>query len=107
MRPKNLKCPFTWKTRRPMIHDRVLYVPEYYDKHSEFVFPGWENPEVFERAAPIEAEYCAGNGAWIVEKATRHPERNWVAVEIQFDRVRKIWSKVQNLGLKNLFIVCG
>lgn len=90
-----------------MIHDRVLYVPEYYDKHTEFVFPGWESPEIFERAASIEAEYCSGNGAWIVEKAIRHPERNWVAIEIQFDRVRKIWSKVQNLGLKNLFIVCG
>lgn len=90
-----------------MIHDRILYVPEYYDKHDEFVFPGWESPEIFGREALIEAEYCAGNGAWIVEKAIAHPERNWVAIEIQFDRVRKIWSKIQNLGLKNLFVVCG
>ncbi len=107
MRPKNLKCPFTWKMRRPMIHDRILYVPEYYDKHHEFAFPGWESPEIFGRKAPIEAEYCSGNGAWVAEKALAHPDRNWVAVELQFERVRKIWSKIQNLGLKNLFVVCG
>lgn len=107
MRPKNLKCPFTWKGRHPVIHDRVLYVPEYYDKHHEFIFPGWESPELFGRSAPIEVEYCAGNGAWIADKAAAHPERNWVAVEIQFDRVRKIWSKIQNLQLTNLIVVCG
>ncbi len=107
MRPKHLKCPFTWATRRPMIHDRILYVPEYYDRHQDFVFPGWDSPEVFGRVAPVEVEYCAGNGAWIVEKAIAHPERNWVAVEIQFERARKIWSKIQNLNLKNLFVVCG
>lgn len=107
MKPKNLKCPFSWEQRRPQIHDRILYVPEYYDKHSDYVFPGWSSPEVFGREAPVEVEYCAGNGAWIVEKALAHPERNWVAVEIQFERVRKIWSKIYNFNLKNLFIICG
>lgn len=107
MKPKNLKCPFTWKTRHPMIHDHILYVPEYYQGHQEYVFPGWESPEVFGRKALIEIEYCAGNGAWIVEKALKYPERNWVAVEIQFERVRKIWSKIHNFCIKNLFIVCG
>ncbi len=90
-----------------MICDHVLYVPEYYDRHQEYTFPGWESPEVFGREAPIEVEYCTGNGAWIAERALAHPDRNWVAVEIQFDRVRKIWSKIHNLNLKNLFIVCG
>ena len=107
MRPKDLKSPFTWETRRPAIHDRIFYVPEYYDRHHEYSFPGWESPEVFGRVAPIEVEYCSGNGAWIVEKAIAHPERNWVAVEIQFDRVRKIWSKIRNFNLSNLLIVCG
>jgi tRNA (guanine-N7-)-methyltransferase len=62
---------------------------------------------VFGRKGPVEVEYCAGNGAWIAEKALQHPERNWVAVEIQFERVRKIWSKIHNFNLKNLFVVCG
>ncbi|MBS0604227.1 MAG: tRNA (guanine(46)-N(7))-methyltransferase TrmB [Verrucomicrobia bacterium] len=107
MKPKNLKCPFTWKDRRPVIHDHILYVPEYYQEHEKYTFPGWESPDVFGRAAPIEVEYCTGNGAWIVEKAIAYPDRNWVAVEIQFERVRKIWSKIHNFNLKNLFIVCG
>jgi tRNA (guanine-N7-)-methyltransferase len=90
-----------------MIHDHVLYVPEYYDRHQEYFFPSWASLEVFGREAPVEVEYCTGNGAWIVGKALAHPERNWVAVELQFERVRKIWSKIHNFNLKNLFIVCG
>jgi tRNA (guanine-N7-)-methyltransferase len=107
MRPKNFRCPFKWEERRPLIFDRVLFVPEYYDRHQEWTFPGWESPEVFGRRAPIEVEYCTGNGAWIIEKARTHPERNWVAVECQFERVRKIWSKMHNEQIKNLFIICG
>ena len=107
MKPKNLKCPFTWEHRRPLIHDRVLYVPDYYDRHHEWTFPGWESPDVFGRKAPLSVEYCTGNGAWIIEKALAHPELNWVAVEWQFERVRKIWSKMHNFQLSNLFIVSG
>src|SRR5579863_3755958 len=107
MRPKHLKSPFPWEGRRPMIHDRILYVPEYYDHHGDYQFPGWLSAEVFGREAPIEVEYCSGNGAWIVEKALKDPSRNWVAVEMQFERVRKIWSKIHNLNLKNLLVVCG
>lgn len=52
-------------------------------------------------------EYCSGNGDWVVGKALQFPEWNWVAVEKRFDRVRKIWSKMHNQGVKNLLIVCG
>ena len=107
MNPKKLKSPLTWEERRPLIHDRILYVPQYYQRHQEWTFPGWESPEVFGRAAPIEVEYCSGNGLWIIEKAMAHPDRNWVAVEKQFERVRKIWSKMHNFALTNLLIVCG
>lgn len=107
MKPKNLKSPLTWEERRPLIHDGVLFVPQYYQLHQEFPFPEWESPTIFGRLAPIEIEYCSGNGAWIIEKTMQHPERNWVAVDHQFERVRKIWSKKKNLALFNLFIVCG
>jgi tRNA (guanine-N7-)-methyltransferase len=107
MRPKNLQHPFSWEERRPLIRDRVLFVPQYYSSHQQWTFPGWESPEVFGREAPIAVEYCTGNGTWIVEKARAHPERHWIAVEKKFDRVRKIWSKMHNFSLSNLFIVCG
>lgn len=107
MKPKNLKFPFSWEERQPMISDGVLFVPEYYQKHQEWSFPGWEDACVFGRRAPIHIEYCTGNGAWIIEKALQNPGCNWVAVEWRFERVRKIWSKMRNHQLSNLFIVCG
>src|SRR5690349_15082055 len=96
MKPKNLKCPFTWDTRRPLICDRVVYVPEYYQSHNEFHFPNWEDPSLFGKPGKVFVEYCTGNGAWIVEKAMQQPEHLWVAVEKRFDRIRKIWSKIHN-----------
>ncbi len=105
MKPKDLKCPFTWETRQPLLSDRVFYVPEYYTQHTASYLPPLE--EIFGRKAPLEIEYCSGNGAWIIEKALAHPEKDWIAVELQFDRARKIWSKMHNLGAKNLLVVCG
>ncbi|MEN9343482.1 MAG: tRNA (guanine-N7)-methyltransferase [Chlamydiota bacterium] len=105
MKPKDLKAPFSWEERRPLILDHILYVPNYYEAHDAFAFPAWES--VFGRLAPVEVEYCSGNGAWIIEQALKYPDRNWVAVEIQFERVRKIWSKLKNYQLSNLLIVCG
>lgn len=105
MKPEDLKSPFTWDERRVHFEDGILYVPELFDRLDEYQFPGWA--ALFERDAPLRVEYCSGNGAWIAEKAAAFPEYNWIAVERKFDRVRKIWSKTKNHGLKNLIAVCG
>lgn len=107
MKPKDLKFPFSWQQRHPLISDRVFYVPHYYNRHQESKGIFWEEAEVFGNNHDVYMEYCSGNGAWIVDKALQFPERNWVAVEKRFDRVCKIWSKIKNLGLQNLFVVCG
>jgi tRNA (guanine-N7-)-methyltransferase len=107
MKPKDLKCPFRWETRRPLIFDRVLFVPTHYDKHCEWEFPGFTDATIFGNAHPILVEYCSGNGDWIAAKALQFPHFNWIAVEKRFDRVRKIWSKMQNKQINNLWIVCG
>lgn len=99
--------PFQVDDRRPMISDRVLFVPEYYDKHQEWAFPGWDDPSLFGKKGPLFIEYCTGNGTWIAQKALQEPNCLWVAVEKRFDRVRKIWSKMQNLKLNNLIVVAG
>lgn len=104
MKPQNLKFPYSWEERQPQLIDYVLFVPDYYDHHREWNFPGWE--AIFGNSNRVMIEYCAGNGTWIVEKAKNSPD-NWVAVEWRFDRVRKIWSKMKNNSLKNLLIVCG
>ena len=107
MKPKQLKTPFRWNDRKPLIDDRVLYVPEYYQEHHAFSLPQFSDPELFGRIAPTLIEYCSGNGDWIIEKAQQLPDFNWFAVEKRFDRVRKIWSKLKNHQVNNLVIVCG
>ncbi len=107
MKPKDLKPPFTWDERHVLIQDRVWYVPDYLSDYSTFTFPGWAHPDLFGNDKPVCIEYCCGNGTWIAAKAVEHPEYNWVAVEKQFERVRKVWSKIHNDSLDNLIVVCG
>lgn len=104
MRPTDLKSNYTFKDRRVYINDSVFYVPVFYN-YTDFEFPGWE--AIFQNQNPVNIEYCSGNGDWIAAKAQEFPHINWVAVEINFERARKIWSKLKNNNLQNLFIVCG
>lgn len=107
MKPKDLKCPFSWEERRVLIHDGVWYVPDHFNDYASYQFPGWAHADFFGNANPVHIEYCSGNGAWIIAKAQQNPHINWVAVEWQFERVRQIWAKAKNRKLKNLFIICG
>lgn len=107
MKPEELKPPCPRDDQRIIISDRVWYVPERTKVASDFIFPGWNHADLFDNDHPVVIEYCSGNGAWIAKKAQENPEINWVAVEMKFARVRKIWSKIKNLGLKNLIVVCG
>lgn len=107
MKPKQLKCPFTWEKRQPVLTNRVLYVPDYYDKHHEWEKIPFEHENYFGNKNPLSIEYCSGNGDWIIRMAEKYPERNWIAVEYEFERVRKIWSKLHNRGLSNLIVVSG
>lgn len=105
MRPKDLKSDYTWKDRKPYIKDLVLYVPEYYFEHQLFIIPSFAS--IFGEEREVVIEFCSGNGDWIVEKAKAHPEKIFVAVEMLFERVRKIYAKRENQQIKNLLIVCG
>lgn len=103
MRPKDLTAPFSWETRKPLFQDGVLFVPRFFRDHAAyrdlFLLKGGKR-EIF-------IEFCSGNGEWIAQKAKENPDITWIAVEKQFKRVQKIWSKKQNLNLENLLIVCG
>jgi tRNA (guanine-N7-)-methyltransferase len=107
MKPKDLKPPFTWKDRRVVLANRVLYVPDHYDHYQEFQFPGWSDPALFGNERPVRIEFCSGNGDWVAHRALSDRASNWVAIEKMFDRSRKIWSKTKNAALDNLFIICG
>lgn len=107
MKPTDLKWPSTWEERKPWVHQRVLFVPNYYDRHGEWASPGWEDPSLFNRPGDLHIEYCSGNGAWVLEKARQNPHQNWVAVEKKFNRVRQLWAKMHNRNVTNLIIVLG
>ncbi|MBT3393557.1 MAG: tRNA (guanine(46)-N(7))-methyltransferase TrmB [Waddliaceae bacterium] len=106
MKPKDLPAPYSWKERRLLLKDKILYVPEYYD-YTGYSFPSWDDDAVFGNKKPVYIEYCSGNGLWILDRAAENPDINWVAVEKRFDRVRKIWAKRESRQLDNVFIVCG
>jgi tRNA (guanine-N7-)-methyltransferase len=108
MKPKDLRSPFArGEKMRFLLQDGVLYLPKLVCEESAFSFPGFSSSECFGNDNPICIEYCSGNGNWIVERAQQMPHKNWVAVEMKFKRVQKIWSKKQNHHLHNLFIFCG
>ena len=106
MRPKHLKAPFKWQQRQVTIEDRIWYIPKC-SEEDPFVFPGWTSALTFAKTQPLQVEFCSGNGDWIITKALAHPEKNWVAIEKKFPRVRKIWSKLKNHGIDNLIVICG
>lgn len=106
MKPKNLQFPYSWDERKPLLQDRILYVPTYYSDHDVWV-KNQKQWALFSNTNPVYVEFCSGNGEWIINQAVSHPHINWIAVEMDFPRVRKIWSKRANRSLENLFIVCG
>ena len=47
-------------------------------------------------------EIGAGTGQFIVELATRHPDRNYVALDVKGDRLQKGAREAEERGLKNV-----
>ncbi len=107
MKPEDLKSPFSFDERQILIKDRVWFVPDYFDRYDQFQFPGFSDEQLFGNANPVYLEYCSGNGSWIAGRAQKDLKINYVACELKFGRVRKIWSKIKNFELDNLFAICG
>ncbi len=107
MKLNDLKNKYLWDDRRPFIQDNVLMIPHHYSLHDKFDMPHLHSNEIFGNDNPVYIEFCSGNGEWVIEMAKSNPSINWIAVECKFKRVSKIWSKMKNNGLDNLFIVYG
>jgi len=106
-KPTDLRIPFSWEERRPVLLDRLLYVPPHYSQHETWNPIPWSDPQIFGNDHLVLLEYCSGNGQWIAEKAKKFPHLNWVAVEKKFERARKIWGKLKREGISNLYVCCG
>ena len=103
----DLRIPFVWEDRRPVLLDRFLYVPDKYDRHEAWTVVPWSDPSLFGNDQPVAIEYCSGNGQWICDRAKQNPHINWVAVDVRFDRSRKTWARLHRENISNLYIMCG
>ncbi len=62
-------------------------------------------PVIFERDAPVELDIGAGKGAFLLAAAAAVPDRNFLGVERQMVRVRKVEAKARRRGLVNVRLV--
>jgi len=60
---------------------------------------------VFGRKAPLEIDIGCGDGAFLVEMARRHPERDFLGTERLLGRVRRVCRRAARLGLGNLRVL--
>lgn len=58
--------------------------------------------ELFERPQPLEVELGSGDGSFLVEYASRHPDKNFIGVERLLGRIRKMGRKTLRAGLPNV-----
>ncbi len=58
--------------------------------------------ELFPLAQPLEVELGSGDGSFLAEYASRHPERNFIGIERLLGRLRKLDRKGRRYGLTNL-----
>jgi tRNA (guanine-N7-)-methyltransferase len=62
---------------------------------------------LFGREAELRVEVGPGKGDWLREMAGRHPEVNWVAIEVKRPRAVWIEEKMLRAGLTNVRVMCA
>ena len=60
---------------------------------------------LFPKPAPLELDLGCGEGAFLVKMATRHPDRNFLAVERLLGRVHRVCKLVTRRGLTNVRVL--
>ncbi len=59
-------------------------------------------PDLFGNANPVYLEVGFGNGETLAQLASRHPERNYLGIEVHRPGVGHLLLQIQKLGLSNL-----
>ena len=61
-----------------------------------------DRPEIFGRVAPLEVDLGCGGGAFLFERARRHPDRNFAGLEIRKPLVDDNNRRAEKAGLTHL-----
>jgi tRNA (guanine-N7-)-methyltransferase len=85
------------------VHTRAFPIPA-----SNLIFPlasileRINLKELFPMVQPLEVELGSGDGSFLVQYASQHPNRNFIGVERLLGRIRKLDRKGRQAGLTNL-----
>lgn len=69
----------------------------------ELLPPGWTGSG----AAPLEIDVGCHKGLFLVEMARQYPERNFLGIERQNERVEKTRKKIARMALTNAAVLTG
>lgn len=76
---------------------------------SVYTPPNWLDrldwSQVFDHSRPIEVDVGCGKGSFLLWAAQANPERNFLGIERQLGRLRRIDKKVRRLGLQNVRLI--
>jgi len=74
------------------------YIPEdYFRVHT--------GQDIFGNNHPLEIDLGCGDGKFLLEMAEKHPEKNFLGVELLLGRVRKVCKKAEKRGLTNVRVL--
>jgi len=62
-------------------------------------------PDVFNTAGPVEIDVGCGKGGFLLWAAQARPQSNFLGIERQLVRLRKVDGKIRRLGLANAKLV--
>lgn len=61
--------------------------------------------QVFEHPGPIEVDVGCGKGSFLLWAAAANPQQNFLGIERQLGRLRRIDKKARRLGLQNVRLI--
>lgn len=94
--------PITATERPPAKHGHPAF-------SAMVVPPSWTQPlpvrELFDQPRPLVLDVGCGKGRFLAMRASRDPERNYLGIERQLVRVRKVAKKIQRMELLNARVI--
>ncbi|MCK5568132.1 MAG: tRNA (guanosine(46)-N7)-methyltransferase TrmB, partial [Spirochaetes bacterium] len=62
---------------------------------------------IFHNNNSLIVEIGSGNGHFLVERALKYPDNNYIGTDLLTGRAKKFYSKIEKRGLKNIVVFKG